>query len=150
MTQAELLQKVDEILEDAKAGVLTTVDEDGRPHVRWMTPTMLRGRQGALFAVTSPRSAKAAQLEKNPCVEWMIQSRSLNEVVNVRGRVNIVDNPALKKEVIEAVGNRLTVFWKVNPGQMEFVVLETIIEEATFFSPMRPEYVKVEFGQGSD
>lgn len=146
MTPAELLRKVDEILDDAKAGVLTTVDEDGKPCARWMTPGMLKGRPGALYTVTSPRSAKVAQLEANPNVEWMIQSRSLNEVVNLKGRVNVIDNPALKTEVIETIGSRLTVFWKVNPDEMDFVVLETIIEEAELFRPMVPERVKVSFG----
>jgi pyridoxamine 5'-phosphate oxidase len=150
MTQAELLRKVDEILDDAKAGVLTTVDKDGKPHVRWLTPGMLKGRPGALYAVTSPRSAKADQLEANPHVEWMIQSRSLNEVVNIKGRVHVIDNPALKSEVIESIGNRLVVFWKVNPGQMDFVVLETIIEEAELFRPMGPERVKVSFGPADE
>jgi pyridoxamine 5'-phosphate oxidase len=146
MTQAELLHKVEEIIDDAKAGVLVTSDKDGRPHARWMTPAMLKGRPSALYAVSSPHAAKTMQIEANPCVEWMIQSRNLDRVINLKGRVNIVDNPSLRSEVIEHIGKRLTVFWKVNPNQMEFVVLETVLEEGTYFLPMRGESVTVTFG----
>jgi len=36
MDKRELMNRVEEILEDAKAGVLATVDEEGRPLLRWM------------------------------------------------------------------------------------------------------------------
>jgi general stress protein 26 len=146
MNQTELMDKVEQILDDSKTGVLATVDGDGCPHMRWMTPKTLRGRPGALFAVTSPGSAKALHLESNPHVQWMIPTRSLAQIVLLRGRVNIIDNPSLKSEIVENLGKRLGMFWKINPHGQDFVVIETVIEEATLFLPMKGEKTTVKFG----
>ena len=136
MNVHEIMNKISSILEDAKAGVLATVDTSGRPHMRWMTPTLVQGRPGTIFAVTSPQFAKAIHLASHPEAEWMLQTRSLDEIVNIKCRINILDNPSIKAEILEAVGKKLTVFWKVN-NTMDFIILETVIEEATYLSPMK-------------
>jgi general stress protein 26 len=145
MDKRQLMNRVEEILEDAKAAVLTTVDEEGRPQVRWMTPTVLKGREGFLYTVTTPKTRKLVNLEGQPVVEWMIQTRALTEVVNLRGIMREVDNPALKAEVLEEVGARLTVFWKINPEKTDFVITETMIGEASYFKPMKAEKIIVQF-----
>ncbi len=131
-----IMSKTAEILEDAKAGILATIDTSGRPHMRWMTPTLLQERPGTLFAVTSPQFTKVLHLASHPEAEWMLQTRSLDQIVNIKCKINIVDNPSLKAEVMEAVGRKLSVFWKVNK-ETDFIVLETILEEATYFCPMK-------------
>ncbi len=131
-----IMSRIAEILEDSKAGVLATVDADGRPHMRWMTPTMLQGRPGTIFAVTSPQFAKAIHLAAHPEAEWILQTRALDKIVNIKCRINIIDNPSIKAELLEAVGKKLTVFWKVNK-EMDFIVLETVMEEAVYQSPMK-------------
>lgn len=136
MDMQELMASLERILNAAKSAVLATVDAEGRPQMRWMTPTVLHGREGVLYAVTSPRFAKVAQLGASPQVQWMVQTPSLDEVVTLTGRINIVDNPSLKAEITEVIGRRLSVFWRVNTEPTEFVVLETVIEEATLFFPM--------------
>lgn len=136
MTQHELVNRLADILEETKAGVLTTVDSEGRPHVRWMTPAVLRDRQSALFAVTCPDFSKTDHLRANPGVEWLFQSRRLDRVITVRGMVNVVDNPSLKNEVLEVLAPRLDVFWKVNCESSAFVVLETVIEEGIYYEPL--------------
>lgn len=136
MDMQELMASLERILNAAKSAVLATVDAEGRPQMRWMTPTVLHGREGVLYAVTSPRFAKVAQLDAAPQVQWMVQTPSLDEVVTLTGRINIVDNPSLKAEITEVIGRRLSVFWRVNTEPTEFVVLETVIEEATLFFPM--------------
>ena len=131
MNQHEMMGKIERLVDDAKVAVLATVDSDGRPHVRWMTPAVIPGRPGAVFAVTAPDFAKVHQLEANPNVEWLFQSRALDEVVNLRGRINVVDNPSLRSEVLEAVGHRLAIFWRACQGE-DCVVLETVAEEAVY------------------
>jgi general stress protein 26 len=137
MNQNELMYKVEQILNDSNAGILATIDKDGTPRVRWMTPAILKGRLNALFAVTSPEFEKVVQLDSRPEVEWMIQTRALDQIVNLRGKINILDNPSIRSEVMEHLGRKLRVFWKVNTETTEFLVLETVIEEATFFRPMK-------------
>ena len=101
MNKSEILSTIDRLIGSARAAVLATADAESWPHVRWMTPTRLHGRPEAIYAVSSLHLAKAAHLQHNPCVEWMFQDPALREVVVVRGRVNIIDNPALKAEVLE-------------------------------------------------
>ena len=146
MNQSELMNKIDEVLAEAKAGLLATVDVAGRAHMRWMTPAVLKGRAGALYCVTRRMSPKTLDLQVHPEGEWMIQSKSLNEIINVRGVINVLDNPALKTEVMETLGERLTVFWKVDMEKIDFVVLETIIKEATYLRPMKGKSETVKFG----
>lgn len=136
MTQHELMNKLSEIIDDTKTGILATVDSTNAPHVRWMTPAVLRDRQTALFAVTCPDFSKAAHIKTNPKVDWMFQSKHLNTVIHVSGVVNILDNPSLKNEVLEVLAPRLDVFWKANCVSSEFVVLETVIEAATYYEPL--------------
>lgn len=137
MNQKELFSKIQQLLDDAKTAVLSTVDEDGAPHMRWMTPGILRSRPGVIFAVTSPEFSKVRQMTANPEVEWMFQNRALTEMVNLQGRMNVLDNPSIKAEVIQAVGKRLTVFWRAAQENTDFLVLETVPSSATYKAPMR-------------
>ncbi len=145
MTQHEIVNKLTEIIDDAKTGILATVDAEGRPHIRWMTPATLRDRQTALFAVTCPDFAKVEHLKTNRKVTWMFQSKQLNKIVQLSGKVNIIDNPSLKNEVLEVLAPRLDVFWKVNCVSAEFIVLETVIDEATYFEPLSNIHETVKF-----
>ncbi len=136
MDSREVMNRVGAIIEAHGTGVLATVDEDGNPHVRWLTPTMLRERPGALYAITAPRFSKVAQVRAHARVEWMFQTPSLDEVISVRGTINAVENPSLRAEVLEVLGQRLQTFWKLAHDARDLVVLETVVEEATRFLPM--------------
>ncbi len=144
----EMMNKIETVLEDAKTGVLATVDAEGRPHARWMTPVVLAQWPQALFAVTSPDFPKILQLNANNKVEWLIQTRALDQIINVRGGINVLDNPSLKAQVMEAIGRKLTVFWKINKDKTDFVILETVIDEASWYAPMKGLREIVKFGQG--
>jgi len=63
--------------------------------------------------------------------------------MTVHGKINIIENPALRQEVQEALGRNLSIFWRVNPREQDLVVLETVIEEITYFNPMKNERYKV-------
>lgn len=145
MTIQEMMRKVEAVLEDSKAGILATVDADGHPHARWMTPVVLPQWPDSIFAVTSPQFPKVIQLDANRHVEWMIQTRSLDQVINVRGDMNVLDNPSLKAQVMEAIGRKLTVFWNINKENTDFVILETVIDEACWSAPMKGRKEVVDF-----
>jgi pyridoxamine 5'-phosphate oxidase len=137
MTRQDILNTLEMILNEAHTAVLATTDKDGRPHIRWMTPALLRGRSGAVYAVTSPRFGKIVQLEAHPEVEWMFQTPILDTIVTLRGRINIVANPSILAEVLETLGPFMRSFWKLKGEESGLVVLETIIEEAIFYKPMK-------------
>ena len=134
-----LLDVSERVLDHSHAAVLTTVDADGRPRGRWMVPCFLRGRRDALYAVTSPTFDKVGQIEANPRVTWLIQSKAVSEVVEITGTARVIDNPALKSDVLEALGSYLAAFWKVNAYETDLVVVETTIEELRYVKPMSGE-----------
>ena len=144
MDKKEILNILESLVDESQVAILSTVDAEGKPAMRWMTPATIKGRPASLFAVTSPNFRKISHLEKNPEVEWMIQTRDLNRILNVRGRITPVDNPSLKSEVLEGIGKRLEIFWRVNK-KTDFLVLETLITEITFFRPLeqKRETVKI-------
>ena len=136
MDSREVMNRVGAIIETHGTGLLATVDQEGNPHLRWLTPTMLRERPGAIYAITAPSFAKVLQIRTHPRVEWMFQTPTLDEVINIRGAINVVENPSLRAEVLEVLGPRLSTFWKLAHDARDLVVLETVVEEATRFLPM--------------
>ncbi len=133
------------LIEDAKTAVFATVDTDGQPNMRWMTPTLLDDRPGAIYAVTSPDFRKINHLDSNSKAQWMFQSKLLDKVLTVDGVVNIVDNSSMKAEVLEAIGRRLTVFWRINTDATKLVVVETILSHGFYFEPLTEVRESVSF-----
>ncbi|TVQ40583.1 MAG: pyridoxamine 5'-phosphate oxidase family protein [Spirochaetaceae bacterium] len=132
-----LFDVMERLIEESKVAVLANVDQQGQPRMRWMSPTVIRGQSGCLYALTAPDFVKTSQLQQQPAVEWMIQGPALQEVLRVRGTVELIDNPALKSDVLEALGGRLGTFWRSNPDPSNMIVLETIIEELVYYQPMK-------------
>ena len=137
MNKRDVMATLEMILNEAHTAVLATVDDQGRPHLRWMTPALIGGREGAVFAVTSPGFDKTRQLEKHPEVEWLFQTPLLDTVVMARGRINVLDNPSILAEVLESLGPYMHSFWRLQGEAREMVVLETIIEEAVCYWPLK-------------
>lgn len=136
MNANQLMTRAETLIEAAKTAVLATVDGEGRPHMRWMSPAFLPKVPGSLFAITTPTSAKALQARENQHVEWMIQDPSLREVIQLRGIMSSVDNPALKSAVQETLGPRLATFWKIHDSDTEYTVLETVLVDGSYFASM--------------
>jgi len=132
-----LLDVVERILDSSHAAVMSTVDGEGRPSSRWMTPTTLRGQAGALYTVTAPGFRKIEHITEHPNVSWLIQSKALDEIVEIHGKATVIDSPTLKSDVLEAIGPHLAAFWNVNPDGTDLVVVETAIERIDYFRPMQ-------------
>jgi len=145
LNKRDVMATLEMILNEAHTAVLATVDEQGNPHLRWMTPALIGGREGAVFAVTSPSFAKARQLAAHPGVEWLFQTPLLDTVLMVRGRINVLDNPSILAEVLQALGPYMHSFWRLQGDERDLVVLETILEEAVCYWPLkgRKETVKL-------
>lgn len=134
-----LLDVMERVLDGSHAAVLSTAGADGQPYSRWMVPAVLRGQPGSLYAVTSPKFEKIEQIAAQSRVSWLIQSKGLDEIVQVTGKAQIIDNPALKVDVLEALGAHISTFWHVNPDESALVVIETAIETITYSRPGRGE-----------
>ena len=146
MTRHEIITELEVIIDEAKTALLTTVDRNGNPHTRWMTPTILKDRANAIFAITSANFEKIAHLKDNSNIEWTFQSKNLETIINIRGRMNVLDNSSIKNEVFEAIGPKLNAFWKLKADdESSLLVLETVIREAVFYKPMKAVKKQVAF-----
>ncbi len=145
MDKREIIAQIERIIDDVKTGLLATVSKDGKPAMRWLTPALLRGRTGAIYNITAPNSDKTTHLRLNPNVQWIFQTKALDRIVTVDGKVNIVENPSIRSEVLEMVGSRLRAFWKITQDERDLLVLETIIEKATYYVPMKGTKETVQF-----
>lgn len=135
MKNDSVMTRVKDLVGDAGVGVFTTVDEMGKPCSRWMTPIFIPRLPGALYAVTSRDFRKIGQLTSNPNVSWIFQTKSLDRIATVTGTASIVQDPGLAAEVLEAIGPRLEVFWRFAGDPKKLVVMETVIESVSWFSP---------------
>ncbi len=149
MNKEELFSRIDYVIDDAKTAILATTDEDGSPHMRWMTPMILPYRPGIIFACTVPGTPKVDQINQNREVEWIFQTKDLREVINIKAKADIIENPSLKAELMESAGSRLTAFWKANIGKEDFVIIQSVIEKAMYFLPAKGKREFVDFqGKG--
>lgn len=135
MTPTELLGEVDRILQESKTALLATLDAQGRPQLRWMTPRRLRGRARHLYAVTEANAPKIAEIRHDPRVTWLVQRPTLKEVITLRGRAVAVEDPTLLQEFLEAAGSDLFMVWHLHPPheRPRLAVVETTIESASRF-----------------
>lgn len=145
MDRHGLMTKLAGILDQVSVGILATSEKKGFPAVRWMVPAVLKGRPNALFALTSSGLGKHISENCSPDVTWMIQTVSLDKVISLHGKMNVIDNPSLKMEVLSVIGNKLHNFWKLDSDPEEFVILETVIEDGSYYVPLKGSTEKVKF-----
>lgn len=145
MVKQDIINLIESIIEETHAAVLSTVDSEGFPHSRWMSPGLIEDRMGAIFMISTLKMAKINQIQNNPKVEMLFQTISLEKIINVKGKMNIIDNPSIRSEVLESVGKHLHAFWKVNESEKDLVVLELIIEQATLYNPISGAKLTINF-----
>ncbi len=137
MTKKQMINKIDEMIDQTKTGVLTMVTKNGQSHMRWMVPAIIKDRLDSIFTVATPKASFLSPDAYEEGVHWMLQNKNLDEVVHIRGKINVLDHPSIKMEIIEAIGPNLEMFWKINYTDTEFVVLETVIETAVYYKPLK-------------
>jgi len=135
MTNEELLKKFRQTLEETPQAILATTTPDGYPAMRYMTPTMVRGRDNAIYAVTAASFPKVKDLAVHPKVSWMLTSPKTREIFTFRGEIRLVDDPRFKAELLEEIGRGLETFWRLNDDPSDLVVLETHLESGEYFNP---------------
>jgi general stress protein 26 len=118
----------EQLMDGHHAGVLTTLDDEGRPHSRWMGTFSFR-EFPRFHALTSPQSAKVEQIRKNPAVEWMLSNQDLSLVLNLRGHARILQDTASIKRAWKAIEDKTHAFflqaYNEKPGM---VVIETVVD----------------------
>lgn len=144
MKEHDPLQALRALLDNYRVGVLCTLSEAGYPHCRWMTVAALPRVHDCVYCVSTAGSPKVREIEACNRVQWTFQTPNLDEIVSVSGQAEVLHNPGLKAEVLEALGPNLSNFWKVNPDPAKLVVIETVIEKVKLFRPMERLHVERE------
>lgn len=136
MEKSELMNLSAELLSNSKTAVLSTVSKDG-PRMRWMSPVFLNSDYNHIYAVTSSELGKTTDISENENVQWMLQSKSLDKIITFNGIIRMVEDLSLRNEVIQTIGAQLQTFWTINKDPSTLTVLETEIESAVVFYPVK-------------
>lgn len=145
MTRHQFKGIIESIIDETHTAILATVDSQGAPHIRWMTPGCIEDRPEAFFMITTSRMSKVDHIQSNSQAELMFQSRSLDKIVNISGSATVLDNPSLRSEVLECVGKHLHSFWKINTSESELVVIEFLFNSATQYNPKNGTKITISF-----
>jgi general stress protein 26 len=125
-------------------GILSTVDEEGNPAVRWMS-TLSFEQFPIFYTLTRPDSRKVGQIAKNPVVNWMFFNCNRTLILNLIGKAHVLtDAPTLNRVWKKVVDKSLSYFldqYAKGPG---FVVIETRVELIECTSPKSALRFKIE------
>lgn len=143
MEYTETLRVVERALDKSPVATFLTVDGDGRPRGRWMVPALIRGETGVLHALSSQSFAKIDQLRHDARATWLIDTRAELGLVEILGLATVDTTPGLLANVLEALGPRMSSFWRAKPSDDELVVIETTIEEVSWFSTEAGAHVSI-------
>ena len=118
-----------ELIDGHHPGVLTTVDEKGHPHCRWMATTSFE-EFPAIYSLTAPKSRKLAQIAKNPAVSWMFSNADLSIVVTLTGKADLITDTATTKRIWAAIADKSHAYFLNNFTERPGVaVIRTMVEQ---------------------
>ena len=131
----EVQQEVWSLLKDSQCVYLATVEAD-QARVR---PVTLLDLDEKFWIATSPRSAKARQIRRNPNVEFCIplQQERGSGYIRVAGVASIITDPETREEI----GNRipfLTEHW-TGANDPDFCLIRVTRVEIEYLKPGQSE-----------
>ncbi len=104
MTKEQTLERIKEVLAGNGSFVMATVDEEGCPQARWMGALAPDPARGGIFYMASfSRARKVAQIRSDPATQLLLNTTDYSCVVTLSGSCEMVDDPALKRQVWEAL-----------------------------------------------
>ncbi|MDQ0300335.1 general stress protein 26 [Salibacterium salarium] len=119
MNQAEMEDKLFQMIDENKVGILATV-ENNKPYSRYMTFS----HEGfTLYTPTNKNTHKAEEIEKNPNVHILLgyEGEGVGDTyVEVDGTASIQTDKQVKEDMWDAGMER----WFEGPDDPEYVVLE--------------------------
>jgi len=116
-------EAVEEASKKAIWCALATIEGD-TPRVRVVHPTW---EGDVLWFATGATSPKIAQLRTNPCVDVQFQVAPPDFVhVMIRGRAEVVEDPAEKKRVWDVIDYDLSQFWSGGPEDPNYAPVRIV------------------------
>lgn len=131
--RADFFHAVDEASKKAIWCALATL-ENGAPRVRVVHPTW---EGETLWFATGAASPKIRQIRANPEVDVQYQVAPPDFVhVTLRGRAEVIEDPAEKKRVWDVIDYDLSAFWAGGPDDPNFApvrIVPTRVELSKMF-----------------
>lgn len=111
-----------------RPGVLSTVDSDGMPHLRWMATLSLQ-EFPHLYALTSPSSRKIDHIRHNPRVSWMFTTEASTVVINLSGTATVLTDKQAINRIWRLIENKSSAFFlALNTETEGIAVIDTLVE----------------------
>lgn len=139
-TDRELLADAIGIVNDAFLGMLTTVDEDGVPHARWMGAAAMGGGIHEIHTLCGKGTRKVQQIKANPNVCWVFSTEDYADVVTLHGDAEVLTAPLVRQNVFDRLMDCARK-WSMNAlsadENLEFVTIKTTVRRVEVLSPRR-------------
>jgi general stress protein 26 len=111
-----------------RPGVFATVDEKGRPHLRWMATLSLE-EFPLLYTITAPGSRKIDHIKRHPEVSWMFTNEEMNTIITINGKAQITTDSAKMNRVWKLLEDKSKAYFlSIQTDGPGFAVIETEIE----------------------
>jgi len=126
------------LIEQQLVGVLTTVDDQHRPHSRWMLGAVEGDGLSTLVSLSARGARKLDQLATNPNVCWLFADSQDNEVVTLLGTMRRLESPNMAEPVWQRL-NQAAEKYAMNllsePENLWFEGLQTTITQIEYMAP---------------
>lgn len=107
MTREEAIGKARQLVGGGGAYVnyvMATVDDQGRPQMRWMGALAADPHDEHVhYIVSSSKARKVAQLQGNPAVQLLFTAPDYKCIVTISGECDMVQDMAVKRMVWDAI-----------------------------------------------
>lgn len=146
MTQPELSQEdvmaaAARLIEHQIVGVLTTVDDQHRPHSRWMLGALEPASDTApatLLSLSARGARKLDHLATNPNVCWLFSDSHDDEVVTMLGTMQRLESPNMAEPAwarLDKAAQKYAMNLLSEPENLWFEGLETTITQVEYMAP---------------
>lgn len=135
-TNSDMLNRAIHVINEYYVGMLTTVDEAGVPHARWMGSSLAAGSLSTLYTLTGKQTRKLAQIRANPNVCWVFSSPDYQEVVTLWGQAQVLDAPSAVQSVWDRLVDAARAYcMSTIEGEPEFAIIQTNVREGEIICP---------------
>ena len=142
MTPAEALLAATETIRRAKFPMLATVDPDGQPRLRPVSPVRVDGFR--IYIANLRRYGKTAELAANPRCEICYLDEQ-HDQVRITGRAEVVTDAATLQSIWES--NALLRKYLGTPENPELIIYRVEPERVRFMREWALDYIEVPLGE---
>lgn len=126
---AEDYKKINDLIKDIKAAMMTTMEDDGSHRSRPMW-TIGRDFDGKIYFFTDVHSAKAYEVRKHPSVNLSYADSDKQNYVSITGTVKIVSD---RKKIAELFKPMHKVWYPDGPDDPNLCALEITADYAEYW-----------------